>query len=211
MVLYPNRMHLAVLTGSGINSVKDLKGKRVATGVEQGVSSVVAPRMLEAAGINDGDYARFEIDRASAINALKEGRIDALIYASGEQVVEFSDISNALGNKLKLLPTDQLVAPINKKYGPIYVKDELRLRANLSSQAKIGVLGVWSVLVVKASMEDELAYNLVKMIHARQPDLIAISATARSVSMENQSNFNSSIPFHPGAIKYYAERGMTLR
>lgn len=211
LVLYPNRMHVAVLAGSGINSVKDLKGKRISTGTELGVSAIVAPRILDAAGIGESDYKRFEIDRASAIQSLKDGRIDAMFYASGDQIFELTDVALAFGNKLKLLPTDQYVAAINKKYGPIYVKDTVRLRANLSSNATVGVVGVWSLLAVKAAMNDEAAYNLVKMIFARQPDMIAITALARNVSRENQSNDNSPIPFHPGAIKYFAERGLSLK
>ena len=65
--------------------------------------------------------------------------------------------------------------------------------------------------MVNASMGDETAYNLVKTIFARQTDMIAISALARNVSRENQSNDNSPIPFHPGAIRYFAERGLTLK
>ena len=211
MVLYPSRMHTVTLAGNSINSIKDLKGKRIATGNELGISSIVAPRILEAAGLGETDYRRIDMDRIAAAQALKDGKIDAFFYASGDEVIEFSEVSRILGAKQKILPTDQYVAAINKKYGPVYVKDTLRLRANLSSNATVGVLGVWSLLVVNASMGDETAYNLIKTIFARQPDMIAISALARNVSRESQSNDNSPIPFHPGAIRYFAERGLTLK
>ena len=211
MVLYPSRMHTVTLAGNNINSIKDLKGKRIATGNELGISSIVAPRILEAAGLGETDYRRIDMDRIAAAQALKDGKIDAFFYASGDEVIEFSEVSRILGAKQKILPTDQYVAAINKKYGPVYVKDTLRLRANLSSNATVGVLGVWSLLVVNASLSDEVAYNLVKTIFARQPDMIAITALARNVSRENQSNDNSPIPFHPGAIRYFAERGLTLK
>lgn len=211
MVLYPNRMHTVTLAGNGINSIKDLKGKRIATGTELGISSIIAPRILEAAGLDESDYRRVDLNRFEAAQALKDGKLDAFFYASGDEVIEFTEVAKILGAKQKVLPTDQYVAAMNKKYGPVYVKDSLRLHANLSSSATVGVVGVWSLLVVKASMSDEVAYNLVKMIFARQPDMIAISALARNVARENQSNANSSGPFHPGAIRYFAERGVNLK
>ena len=137
MVLYPSRMHTVTLAGNGINSIKDLKGKRIATGNELGISSIVAPRILEAAGLGESDYRRIDMDRIAAAQALKDGKIDAFFYASGDEVIEFSEVSRILGAKQKILPTDQYVAAINKKYGPVYVKDTLRLRANLSSNATV--------------------------------------------------------------------------
>ena len=137
MVLYPSRMHTVTLAGNSINSIKDLKGKRIATGNELGISSIVAPRILEAAGLGESDYRRIDMGRIAAAQALKDGKIDAFFYASGDEVIEFSEVSRILGAKQKILPTDQYVAAINKKYGPVYVKDTLRLRANLSSNATV--------------------------------------------------------------------------
>lgn len=211
MVLYPNRMHVAVLEGSGIKSINDLKGRRVSIGSELGMASIVSSRILEAAGLKDADYRRFQLNTLDSVKALKDGAIDAFFYASGEPIVELSQVGALLGSKLKLLPTQQYVEPMTKKYGGVYFKDALQLHLNPRKDSSVGVVSVWTILVASASMSNQAAYNLVKTMSARQPDLIPLSPNAHMVVRENQSNAISPVPFHPGAVKFYAESGVNLK
>ena len=93
-------------------------------------------RSLEC-GVARSDYRRLDLDRLPAAQALKDGKIGAFFYASGDEVIEFSEVGRILEAKQKMLLADQSVAAINKKYGPVYVKDTLRLRANLSRNATV--------------------------------------------------------------------------
>ena len=65
--------------------------------------------------------------------------------------------------------------------------------------------------VVRADMDEKLAYAVVKTMFDKQADLIAVHKEAASLKLATQSNANTPIPFHPGAIKYYAEKGMTVK
>jgi TRAP-type uncharacterized transport system substrate-binding protein len=66
------------------------------------------------------------------------------------------------------------------------------------------------VLVVNASMPDQLAYDITKTIFEKRDDLVAVHKEAANIKLENQSLANAGIPFHPGAAKYLAEKGMKV-
>mgnify|MGYP001604392203 FL=1 len=69
---------------------------------------------------------------------------------------------------------------------------------------------VMNLLVAHADMDDKTAYNIVKTIFERRADLIAVHKEAQNIKLENQKNSATPIPFHPGAIKYFAEKGVKL-
>ena len=70
---------------------------------------------------------------------------------------------------------------------------------------------VWNILVSNESLSDQTAYNIVKIIFDHQSDLINVHKEAENFKLENQRADASPIPFHPGAVKYFAERGVKLK
>src|SRR3972149_4354175 len=83
-VLYPNRMHVVSVEGTGINSIRDLKGKRVSTGSPGSATEVMAFRVIEAGGLDkDRDMRRERLGVAESVNAIKDRKIDALFWVGG--------------------------------------------------------------------------------------------------------------------------------
>ena len=69
---------------------------------------------------------------------------------------------------------------------------------------------VWNLLVTGDKMTDDMAYTIVKTIFDKQADLIAVHREAENFSLKVQLKSNSTAPWHPGALKYFAERGVTM-
>ena len=149
LVMYPNRMHVVTVEGTGINTVKDLKGKRVSTGSGGSATEVMAFRVIEAAGLDkDRDLKRERLGVAESVNAIKDRKIDAFFWVGGLPTAAVTDLANTPGVKIKLID------------------------------------------------------------HA---DLVRTHKEAENIKLENQKKDASPIPWHPGAMKYFAEKGINLK
>src|ERR671919_1480146 len=117
-VLYPNRMHVVTMEGTGISKINDLKGKRVSTGSPGSATEVFAFRVIEAAGLHhDKDMRRERLGVAESVGALKDKKIDAFFWVGGLPTAAVSDLAHSPGVKIKLVDHANLVDKMNKKYG----------------------------------------------------------------------------------------------
>ena len=211
MVLYPNRMHVVTVEGRGIAKMADLKGKRVSTGSPGSATEVMAFRVIEAAGLDkDKDLKRERLSVAESVNAVKDGKIDAFFWVGGLPTAGVTDLANTPGTKLKLIDHSEVVAAMNKKYGDLYVEDTIPKDIYKGMDADNKQATVMNILVTHESMDDKTAYNIVKTIFDKRADLIAVHKEAENFKLENQKTSASPIPFHPGAVKYFAEKGIKL-
>jgi uncharacterized protein len=211
MILYPNRMHIASVEGRGINKMADLKGKRVSTGSPGSATEVMAFRIIEAAGLDkDKDMKRERLGAAESVNAIKDGKIDAFFWVGGLPTAAVTDLANTPGNKLKMIDHAETVKVMNKKYGNLYVEDTITKDVYRGMDTDNHQATVMNILVAHESMDDKTAYNIVKTIFDKRADLIAVHKEAMNFKLESQKASASPIPFHPGAIKYFAEKGIKL-
>src|SRR5688572_23074597 len=126
MILYPNRMHVVTIEGTGITKMADLKGKRVSTGSGGSATEVMAFRVIEAAGLDkDRDLKRERLGVAESVAALKDRKIDAFFWVGGLPTAAVTDLANSPGVKIKMIDHADLVPAMNKKYGNLYVKDAI--------------------------------------------------------------------------------------
>ena len=211
MVLYPNRMHVVTVEGRGINTMADLKGKRVSTGSPGSATEVMAFRVIEAAGFDkDRDMKRERLGVAESVNAVKDGKIDAFFWVGGLPTASVTDLANTPNTKVKLVDHANLVPVMNKKYGNLYVEDVISKAVYRGMDTDNKQATVMNILVTHQSMDDTTAYNIVKTIFDKRSDLIAVHKEAENFKLENQKGTASPIPFHPGAVKYFAEKGIKL-
>jgi hypothetical protein len=211
MILYPNRMHVVSVEGRGVNKIADLKGKHVSTGSPGSATEVMAFRVIEAAGLDkDKDMRRERLGVAESVNALKDKKIDAFFWVGGLPTAAVTDIANTPGNKIKMVDHAELVPAMNKKYGNLYVEDAIPKETYRGMDTDNKQATVMNILVANASMDDKTAYNIVKTIFDKRQDLINVHKEAANFKLENQKAAASPIPWHPGAVKYFAEQGIKL-
>ena len=211
MVLYPNRMHVVSVEGRGIAKMADLKGKRVSTGSPGSATEVMAFRLLEAAGLDkDRDVKRERLGVAESVNAVKDGKIDAFFWVGGLPTAGVTDLANTPGTKLKMVDHADAVAAMNKKYGNLYLEDVIPKDVYKGMDTDNKQATVMNILVSHENMDDKTAYNIVKTIFDKRDDLIAVHKEAVNIKLENQKANATPIPFHPGAVKYFTEKGVKL-
>jgi hypothetical protein len=211
VVLYPNRMHVVTVEGKGINKFADLKGKRVSTGSPGSATEVMAFRLIEAAGMDkDHDLKRERLSVAESVNALKDGKIDAFFWVGGLPTAAVSDLANTPGDKIKMIDHAYLVPAMNKKYGNLYVEDVIPKSVYKGMEADNHQATVQNILVANANMDDKTAYNIVKAVFDHKADIVAVHKEATNIKLENQKKDASPVPWHPGAVKYFAEKGIKL-
>ena len=211
VVLYPNRLHVVTIEGTGINKLADLKGKRISTGAPGSGTEIMAFRMLDAVGIDkDKDIKRERLSIAESVNALKDHKIDALIWSGGVPTAALTDLAATPGVKIKLLDHGEAAEAMNKKYGPLYSKGTIPGKSYSGQDVATTNVDVWNLLVATDKMSDQMAYNIVKTIFDKKPDLIAVHRDAEAISLANQAT-GSPLPFHPGARRYFEEHGVKFR
>ena len=212
MVMYPNRMHVVSIDGTGVTKMADLKGKRVSTGSGGSATEVMAFRVIEAAGLDkDKDMKRERLGVAESVNALKDRKIDAFFWVGGLPTAAVTDLSNTPGVKIKMIDHADLVGRMNKKYGELYVQDRIPKDTYKGMEADNRQATVMNLLVANANMDDKTAYNIVKAVFDHREELIRAHKEAENFKLENQKSAAAGgIPWHPGAVKFYAEKGIKL-
>src|SRR6187455_996088 len=210
-VLYPNRMHVVSIEGTGITKMADLKGKRVSTGSGGSATEVFAFRVIEAAGLDkDKDMKRERLGVAESVSALKDRKIDAFFWVGGPTAA-VTDLANSPGVKIKMIDIAQLVPVMAKKHGNIYIKDVIPQRTYKGMEADNQAATVTNLMAVHQNMDEKTAYTITKTLFENVVDLVRVHAEAVNIKLENQKTEASSIPWHPGAIKYLAERGIKIK
>jgi uncharacterized protein len=210
-VLYPNRMHVVSIEGTGVTKITDLKGKRVSTGSGGSATEVFAFRVIEAAGLDkDKDMRRERLGVAESVNALKDRKIDAFFWVGGLPTAAVTDLANSPGVKIRMIDIAHLVPAMTKKYGNIYIKDVIQKSVYKGMEADNQAATVTNLLVVHQNMDDKTAYNIVKAVFDHRDELIRVHKEAENIKFENQKTEASSIPWHPGAIKFFAEKGIKI-
>jgi TRAP transporter TAXI family solute receptor len=116
MVLYPNRMHVVSIEGTGVSKMADLKGKRVSTGSPGSATEVMAFRVIEAAGLHrDRDMRRERLGVAESVNALKDRRIDAFFWVGGLPTAAVTDLGATPNVKIAMIDHADTVPKMNAK------------------------------------------------------------------------------------------------
>jgi TRAP transporter TAXI family solute receptor len=212
MILYPNRMHVVSIEGTGISRMGDLKGKRVSTGSGGSATEVMAFRVIEAAGLDkDKDMRRERLGVAESVAALKDRKIDAFFWVGGLPTAAVTDLASSPGVKIKMIDHADLVPAMNKKYGNLYVKDTIGKDVYKGMDKDNQQATVMNLLVAHEKMDEKTAYNIVKTLFDKRDELIRVHKEAENIKLESQKKAASPIPWHPGAMKYFTEKGVKLQ
>lgn len=211
-VLYPNHMHVVTVDGTGITKIGDLKGKRVSTGSPGSATEVFAFRVIEAAGLDPmKDVIRERLGAAESVNAIKDKKIDAFFWVGGLPTAAVTDLAATPGTKIRFLDTAQNVEKMNAKYGKIYAPAVIPKATYGGMEQDNKDVTVWNILVVNGKMSDDLAYTLTKTLMETRADLAKVHMEALNIREDNQNAANAGISWHPGAVKYFKEKGIPVQ
>jgi TRAP transporter TAXI family solute receptor len=200
--LYDNYTQVVVKGDSSVQKVADLKGKRVSVGSPNSGTEVIALRMLEAAGVAEGDIKKQGLGINESVQALRDGTIDAFFWSGGLPTAGLVDLSS--NTDIRLLPTTDLLDPLKSKFGEFYLKASIPA-GTYKNDAPVDTVAVTNYLVVSETMNEELAYQITKLMFDMKSDLVAIHPEAKNLDAKMATGVEP-LALHAGAERYYAEK-----
>ena len=203
--LYPETVQLVVRANSGINSVADLKGKKVSSGSPGSGQWQLLGDLLNAYGLKRGDVAEDYSSFSQSVEKLKDGNLDASLITAGAPTSSVIELSNA--HAIKIIP---LVGPeIDKlrKVQPYYANAILPANSYKGQTQAVKTIAVRAIWSTYADLDEDLAYAIVKALYENTETLAKVHAKGKEISIETALE-SVSIPVHPGAERYYREKGL---
>lgn len=206
--MYPAPEHIVTVSGKGIKSVKDLKGKKVSIDVPGSGCADMAKAILEEYGFNlEKDLTIAHLSQSESVQALKDGVVDAVFFNFAYPGSAVLDL--AATRDIMLIPVESAMADKIVKKFPYYVKITIPAKTYPKVDNEVLCLGDSNVLIANKQMEEDVAYKIVKAIFENVDKgkwaLINIHPITAQLTPSNA--VNSPIALHPGAIKYFKEVG----
>ena len=208
-VLYDNYTHLVASRSSGVARVADLAGKHVSLGAAGSGTELVATRMLRAAGLDPGRNVRpVSLGVSQSVDALKDGKIDAFFWSGGIPTAAVMDLASTPGLAWRLLPNDDVLGALQRTHGAtLYSRLIVPRDTYAGLSADVAVVGVANLLVVHQDMTEQLAYDITRLLFERRAELAAVHSEAAHLD-EARASTGAPAPFHPGAMRFYRQRGV---
>lgn len=205
--IYPNAVQIVTLSGSGVDSLADLKGKRVSVGAPGSGTEVNANAILESNGISYDDIDEQRLNFNETADALRDGDIDAGFWSVGPPT---SSILNLAATRdIMLVPLSEEEIANARALEPVFAPYTLRAGIYDGVTDPVPTISIPNVLVVNADMDEDLAYEITKVLFEKTDELIAIHPAANDTTVDFSLG-STPVPLHPGAIRYYEEIGATV-
>jgi TRAP transporter TAXI family solute receptor len=205
--LYPESVHIVVRKGSGVRSVADLKGKRVALD-EPGSGTLVNARLILAAyGVKESDLKPEYIKPNQAGDKMKDGSLDAFFFTGGAPAGAIAELASG-GTGIELVPIDGAPAEALQKQSGFFTPDLIAADTYKGVPA-VKTLAVGAQWVTSDKADANTVYEITKALFSdpAQKMLQAGHAKGKWITRENAVR-GAGIPFHPGAERFYKEAGV---
>ena len=200
---YHNYIQVVALKESGVKTLADLRGKRLSVGAPKSGTELNARAVLGAAGIAYSDLGKVEyLPFGESVDLMKNRQLDATLQSAGLGVSSLRDLSNAVPVNVVEIP-----ALIVSKLGPPYVSLTIPAKTYDGQDQPVQTAAVTNFLVSHTGVKDDLVYAMTKTFYENIPALIAAQAAAKGINVMNAAK-NAPIPIHPGAEKYFREKGL---
>ncbi|MEU0796704.1 TAXI family TRAP transporter solute-binding subunit [Amycolatopsis sp. NPDC005961] len=195
--IYPNSTQVLVRTDAGINTVADMKGKRISTGSPKSGTEVIANRLLQAAGLKpDTDVQAQRLDLAKTADGMKSGTLDGLVWSGGLPTAQITDITTALKDKVKFLDVTPLL-PKLKQVNDVY--DQGVIPASTYAQpSDVPTVVVPNLLLVREDFPAANACAITKLLFDKQAELAKVHPAAKEITKQLAPR-TDPVPLHPGA------------
>ncbi len=201
--IYPNYVQIVASKESGIKTLADLKGKRLSVGAPKSGTELNARTILEAAGLSYDDLGKIEyLPFAESVELMKNRQLDATLQSSGLGVASLRDLANSVDINVVEVP-----AEVIEKIGSPYQVNTIPANTYSGQDKDVVTASVINYLIVRPDMDEELVYQMTKRLFENLDQLAAAHASAKAIKLD-KSTIVSPVPIHPGAMRYYKEKGI---
>ncbi|MCG6972716.1 MAG: TAXI family TRAP transporter solute-binding subunit [Desulfobacterales bacterium] len=214
-MMYPNYLQIVTTADRGIKTVKDLAGKRVSTGAPGSGTEFTAMLVLKAAGVKPDSFKKWEkLGAKESTEALSNGTIDAYFWSGGLPTGSIVELATTLKRRNKTIsfvsiPKDSDVVKYFDKNFSGLAEPGVISKGVYESKSDTPTIRFWNWVLAPKSLPDNVAYDMVKAVFTHLDQLHRAIKPASMTTAENTAKFigKTTIPFHPGAIKYFKEIG----
>jgi TRAP transporter TAXI family solute receptor len=204
-VLYPEIIQVVVAAAGPIKSIADLKGKKVGVGAPGSGTEANFRQLLDAYGMKKEDVNAQFLSFSESAEAYKDKHIDAFIVTAGIPNAGIMDVSTQNEIRILNIPAD-VAAKLAQKY-PFLAAVKVPANTYKGQTAEVSTVAVNAVLIAGSSLSEAMVYNLTKALFENQAELASAHAKGKELNIKTAVT-GVSIPFHPGAVKYYKEKGL---
>ncbi|MBX3455365.1 TAXI family TRAP transporter solute-binding subunit [Ferrovibrio sp.] len=202
--IYSNYIQIVASAGSGIKTLADLKGKRISVGAPKSGTELNARAVLGAAGLKYSDFSKVEyLGFGESVDLMKNRQLDVTLQSAALGVASIRDLANSIDIVIVSVPADT-VAKIGDA---AYVATSIPAGTYKGQDAATPAVAVGNFLVTNAKLSEDLVYKMTKATFDNLDVLHASHAAAKAITLQAASK-NSPVPFHPGAVKFYKEKGL---
>ncbi|MDD2480913.1 MAG: TAXI family TRAP transporter solute-binding subunit [Lutispora sp.] len=203
--LYPEIVQIVASIDSGITSVNDLKGKKVSVGAPGSGVEANARQILDATALTYNDMNVSYLSFAESADAFKDKHIESFFVTSGIPNAAIQDIGAQ--NKIALVSlTDDAIKNLTQKY-PFFVEYVIPAGTYNGQTSDVKTVAVMATLATNSQASEDTIYKITKALFDNQPELAQAHAKGKELVLEKAVN-GISIPFHPGAEKFFKEKGL---
>jgi uncharacterized protein len=201
--IYPNYIQVVATADSGIKTLADLKGKSLSVGAPKSGTELNSRAILAAAGLSYKDLGKVEyLPFAESVDLMKNRQLDATLQSAGLGVASLKDLSSATDITMVSLPK-----ALVDRIGLPFVAVTIPANTYTGQDKDVPTAAVINYLVTSSAVSDDLAYQMTKLIFESLAELASAHAAGREIRLEN-APLGSPVPLHPGAIRYYKEKGL---
>jgi len=201
--IYPNYVHIVASKSSNIKSIADLKGKRVSVGAPKSGTELQARAILKASGMSYDDLGKVEyLPFGQSVELIKNRQIDATVQSAGLGVASIKDLANSVEVVIVEIPES-----IIEKLGAPYVSATIPANTYQGVGQDTKTAGIVNFLITSQKVSDKTAYDMTKNLFENLPALVATHSAAKNINI-NKALTGMPVPLHPGAEKYYKEKGI---
>jgi uncharacterized protein len=201
--IYPNYIQIVATADSGIKTLADLKGKSLSVGAPKSGTELNSRAILAAAGLSYKDLGKVEyLPFAESVDLMKNRQLDATLQSAGLGVASLKDLSTSIDIVVVAVPKQ-----VVDKIGPPFTAVKIPANTYTGQEKDVPTAAVTNYLVTSTAVSDDLAYQMTKLIYESLPELANSHVAGKDIKLETAAS-GSPIPLHPGAIRYYKEKGL---
>src|SRR5437016_6511789 len=201
--IYPNYIQIVATSESGIKTLGDLKGKSLSVGAPKSGTELNSRAILTAAGMTYKDLGKVEyLPFAESVDLMKNRQLNATLQSAGLGVASLKDLSTSTDITVVSVPKE-----VVDKIGPPFVAVTIPANTYTGQDKDVPTAAVVNYLVTSSDVSDDLAYQMTKLVFESLGELANARVAGKEIKLETAA-IGSPVPLHPGAIRYYKEKGL---
>ena len=203
--LYPETVQLITRADSGINSVRDLKGKSISSGAPGSGQYQLLTDLLKVHGMTRADVKEDLSSFTQAVDKIKDGNLGATLITAGVPTSAFTDFAQS--HALKVVPLAGPEIAELQKQQPYYASVPLPANTYKGQTAAVPTLAVMAVWATHEALPEAVAYEVTKALYENREVMGQVHVQGKNISLTTATAVGTA-PMHPGSARYFREKGV---